>query len=136
MNKRNDKYKELISSLAYNIFHYREQAKMTQEQLGIKCDMSASSISRIESGHIIPNAVQIKCIATALKTNVATLYNENLPSITEPSSHILYRFTDSIMSMHNDMEIIIERMDRMEVNNVKLSRTVSTLAKNIHKNKS
>ncbi len=136
MNKRNENYKELINSLAFNIYHYREQAKMTQEQLGIKCDMSASNISRIESGQIIPNAVQIKCIATALKTNVASLYNESLPNITDPSSHILYRFTDTMISMHNDMEVLAERMDRLDTDNTKLSRAFSSLAKNIDKTRS
>lgn len=136
MDKKNEKYKDLINSLAYNILHYREQAKMTQEQLGIKCDMSASNISRIENGQIIPNAVQIKSIATALKTTVASLYNEILPRISDPSSQVLYRFTDSIFSMHNDMEVLAEKMDRINADNAEMSKAISSLAKNKGKNMS
>ena len=98
--------------------------KMTQEQLAIRCDMSGSSISRIENYEAIPDALQLKKIATALGTDVGNLYNEKL---TPADSIVLHRFSGELHSIHKDVELLMERLNTIADNNERLNSTLQRL---------
>ena len=63
-----------IRALGLNIKAERNRKDMTQPELAELVDLSTNSISCIEKGKQIPNAINIYRIAKALKIDINDLY--------------------------------------------------------------
>lgn len=66
--------------LGLKVTDLRQQKGMTQEQLAEKCEVSARTIQRIESGEVDPRSYTLQCLSTALGFDFMKddLGNENL----------------------------------------------------------
>ena len=66
------------TTLVKNIKYFRKKAKLTQEQLAEKSDLSVSYIKQIESGKEFKNITfnTFSKIAKALNIDVKELFNE------------------------------------------------------------
>lgn len=62
--------------LGTRIRHYREKAKLTQEELGANINKDSSVISKIESGNRRVAVSEIKAIADALGVSLIELLDE------------------------------------------------------------
>lgn len=101
---------DIEKTIARNIRNIRTLRDFTQDQLAIRCNMSNSTISRFENCESIPNAVQLKLIASALGVNVGELYDE---TVTPKDALILHRFSGDMTYMKGEFEILVERIDDM-----------------------
>lgn len=63
--------------LGTRIRHYREKAKLTQEELGANINKDSSVISKIESGNRRVAVSEIKAIADALGVSLIELLDED-----------------------------------------------------------
>jgi uncharacterized Tic20 family protein len=52
--------------LGLKVAELRQQKGLTQEQLAERCEVSARTIQRIESGEVDPRAYTLQCLGTAL----------------------------------------------------------------------
>ena len=52
--------------LGLKVTELRQQKTLTQEQLAEKCEVSARTIQRIESGEVDPRAYTLQCLSEAL----------------------------------------------------------------------
>ena len=52
--------------LGLKVTELRQQKNLTQEQLAEKCEVSARTIQRIESGEVDPRAYTLQCLSTVL----------------------------------------------------------------------
>ena len=52
--------------LRLKVTELRQQKNLTQEQLAEKCEVSARTIQRIESGEVDPRAYTLQCLSTVL----------------------------------------------------------------------
>lgn len=66
--------------LGLKVTDLRQQKGLTQEQLAEKCEVSARTIQRIESGEVDPRSYTLQCLSTALDFDFAKddVGNENL----------------------------------------------------------
>ena len=66
--------------LGLRVTDLRQQKGLTQEQLAEKCEVSARTIQRIESGEVDPRSYTLQCLSTALDFDFMedTTSNENL----------------------------------------------------------
>jgi transcriptional regulator with XRE-family HTH domain len=63
----------------------REEAHLTQEQVGLRCEMHLSAVARLEGGHRSPNLRTIVRLADALEVPPAALL-EDLAKPAPPSA--------------------------------------------------
>ena len=63
-----------ISVLGFNIRAERRRQDISQERLGELVNLSTNSISMIEKGKQIPNAINLYMIAKVLKTDINELF--------------------------------------------------------------
>jgi uncharacterized Tic20 family protein/DNA-binding Xre family transcriptional regulator len=66
--------------LGLKVSELRQQKNLTQEQLAERCEVSARTIQRIESGEVDPRAYTLHCLGEALEFDfgVEAASNENL----------------------------------------------------------
>ena len=66
--------------LGLKVAELRQQKAMTQEQLAEKCEVSARTIQRIESGEVDPRSFTLQCLSDALQFDFMedSAGNENL----------------------------------------------------------
>lgn len=66
--------------LGLKVAELRQQKGLTQELLAEKCEVSARTIQRIESGEVDPRAYTLNCLSTALEFDFSeeTTTNENI----------------------------------------------------------
>jgi uncharacterized Tic20 family protein len=66
--------------LGFKVSELRQQKGLTQEQLAERCEVSARTIQRIESGEVDPRAYTLHCLGEALDFDfgVEAAPNENL----------------------------------------------------------
>ena len=66
--------------LGLKVSELRQQKGLTQEQLAERCEVSARTIQRIESGEVDPRAYTLHCLGEALEFDFgeANTSNENL----------------------------------------------------------
>ena len=66
--------------LGLKVAELRQQKGLTQEQLAERCEVSARTIQRIESGEVDPRAYTLHCLGTALEFDFGeeNTGNENL----------------------------------------------------------
>lgn len=57
--------------LGLKVTDLRQQKGLTQEQLAEKCEVSARTIQRIESGEVDPRSYTLQCLSTALDFDFA-----------------------------------------------------------------
>lgn len=70
--------KKEVLNVKNNVKEYREMAKMTQEELAEKSDVSRNTISALETGtNTNVTYDTMSKIAKALNMNVATIFFEN-----------------------------------------------------------
>ena len=55
--------------LGLKVTELRQQKNLTQEQLAEKCEVSARTIQRIESGEVDPRSFTLHCLSEALDFN-------------------------------------------------------------------
>ena len=53
-------------NLGLKVSELRQQKGLTQEQLAERCEVSARTIQRIESGEVDPRAYTLNCLSEAL----------------------------------------------------------------------
>ena len=58
--------------LGLKVTELRQHKNLTQEQLAEKCEVSARTIQRIESGEVDPRSYTIKCLSEALDFDFGT----------------------------------------------------------------
>ena len=63
-----------LDDFRYNIKYYRDQLKISQTELAIRCDCSSGTIGGIESGKAKPSFDMIVTIAEALNVSPADLF--------------------------------------------------------------
>src|SRR5512147_2105915 len=66
--------------LGLKVSDLRQQKGLTQEQLAERCEVSARTIQRIESGEVDPRAYTLQCLGAVLEFDFGTenTTNENL----------------------------------------------------------
>jgi transcriptional regulator with XRE-family HTH domain len=66
--------------LGLKVIELRQQKGLTQEQLAERCEVSARTIQRIESGEVDPRAYTVHCLSTVLGFDFGeeTTANENV----------------------------------------------------------
>ena len=69
-----DNYSMNIRALGLNIKAERNRKELSQERLGELVNLSTNSISLIEKGKQIPNAVNLYLIAKVLEVDVSELF--------------------------------------------------------------
>ena len=65
---------------------FRKMAKLTQEELSVKAEVSRKSINAIENGVYVPSTVLALKISKTLNCNVEDLFQ--LPYLKKPNSQI------------------------------------------------
>ena len=65
---------------------FRKMAKLTQEELSVKAEVSRKSINAIENGVYVPSTVLALKISKTLNCNVEDLFQ--LPYLKNPNSQI------------------------------------------------
>ena len=68
--------------LLNNLEEFRKTAKLTQEELSVKAEVSRKSINAIENGVYVPSTVLALKISKTLNCNVEDLFQ--LPADKEP----------------------------------------------------
>lgn len=76
-----------MASIGERIKHFRELRGMTQEALAERCAVSASCVSRWETGNLVPKRANQEKIAKALDICFDDLYIS--PEVVLPSSVII-----------------------------------------------
>ena len=69
-----------------NLEEFRKLAKLTQEELSVKAEVSRKSINAIENGVYVPSTVLALKISKTLDCNVEDLFQ--LPSLKKPNPQI------------------------------------------------
>ncbi len=72
--------------LLNNLEEIRKMAKLTQEELSVKAEVSRKSINAIENGVYVPSTVLALKISKTLNCNVEDLFQ--LPYLKKPNSQI------------------------------------------------
>ena len=72
--------------LLNNLEEFRKMAKLTQEELSVKAEVSRKSINAIENGVYVPSTVLALKISKTLNCNVEDLFQ--LPYLKKPNSQI------------------------------------------------
>lgn len=72
--------------LLNNLEEIRKMAKLTQEELSVKAEVSRKSINAIENGVYVPSTVLALKISKTLNCNVEDLFQ--LPYLKKPYSQI------------------------------------------------
>ena len=72
--------------LLNNLEEIRKIAKLTQEELSVKAEVSRKSINAIENGVYVPSTVLALKISKTLNCNVEDLFQ--LPYLKKPNSQI------------------------------------------------
>ena len=67
---------DLLHRLGFRIRFLREQAKISQESLGLLSGLHRTYIGAIERGERNPSVLSLKKIADALKVTVRDLFDE------------------------------------------------------------
>lgn len=63
----------ILKRVGENIARIRKERKITQIELGHRCDFDRSNMRRIEAGRTNPTLLTLQKIATALETTVEEL---------------------------------------------------------------
>ena len=72
--------------LLNNLEEFRKTAKLTQEELSVKAEVSRKSINAIENGVYVPSTVLALKISKTLNCKVEDLFQ--LPYLKKPNSQI------------------------------------------------
>ncbi len=62
-----------LQALGNRIAAMRKEKRMTQVELGYRCDIEKSNMRRIEAGNTNPTALMLKKIAAGLDVSIAEL---------------------------------------------------------------
>jgi transcriptional regulator with XRE-family HTH domain len=65
--------------LSQKLKHLRRDAKLTLQQLGERCGISSSTLSKIEAGRLSPTYEKIAALARGLDVEVGELFNTEQP---------------------------------------------------------
>ncbi len=79
--------------LGLKVSELRQQKGLTQEQLAERCEVSARTIQRIESGEVDPRAYTLHCLGEALEFDFSEAEHRQRESLAcHPASqqHLLY----------------------------------------------
>lgn len=69
---------EFLKMLGAQIKRFRKEAKLTQPELGYRCDFEYTAIGRIEAGRTNPTIITLKKIAEALEMPLTQLLSFEL----------------------------------------------------------
>lgn len=64
-----------LKKLGQNIRRIRKEKKLTQVELGNRCDFERPSMNRIEAGNTNPTALTLKKLAEALEVQIEEFFN-------------------------------------------------------------
>ncbi len=70
-------YQEEIDAVARKIKQYREQRKLTVQELAYRCDMERSNLSRIEAGRSNCTIKTLFIICEALDIHLVDLFSSS-----------------------------------------------------------
>lgn len=71
-----------MNTIGQNIKTYREQKKMTQEELALKARVGTKTIARYESGEQTPNPQTIMKLSTVLDVPASVLMGQQIYAVT------------------------------------------------------
>ncbi|MDP1725553.1 MAG: helix-turn-helix transcriptional regulator [Bacteroidota bacterium] len=66
--------KLFLKKLGQNIRRIRKERKLTQVELGYRCDFERPSMNRIEAGNTNPTALTLKKLAEALEVSIEEFF--------------------------------------------------------------
>jgi transcriptional regulator with XRE-family HTH domain len=107
---------ELKGIVGSRIRHYRQELDMTQEELGEKLHVTASSISMIERGHSIPSVRMLVDLARALRVPPTALLYHDQDVIVLPVTPLTSLSRESIDRhlRHADRELVGELLTQID----------------------
>ncbi len=79
----------LARRLGQNLAHYLRRAGLTQEQLAEHIEVEIATVSRYETGAILPSLVTLEALAALLHTTIAELLVEAPPQRSEEGERLL-----------------------------------------------
>jgi transcriptional regulator with XRE-family HTH domain len=74
--KANELNAEILNILSRQIYRYRREAELTQDQLSERCGIYRTYLSRIENGTANPSLMVIAALATNLSVPISKLLME------------------------------------------------------------
>lgn len=70
---------QIVATIARNILQAREDAGLTQRELGVALEMDARGISRWENRKVMPSPAKLAALAKALDRDPGWFYTDHDP---------------------------------------------------------
>lgn len=68
---------QIVATIARNILRAREDANLTQREVGVALDMDARGISRWENGRVIPSPAKLAALAKLFDRDPGWFYTDH-----------------------------------------------------------